>query len=258
MNGRKYSRLFAIALAVLLVEQMLTAHDVITTKLTYTREISRIFARRCVSCHGNNSSIPLTSYRQARPWAVDIKQEVLSRAMPPWGAVKGFADLSPDESLTQEEISIIAAWVVGGAPEGDPAKLPKLEEAALPATQRLDDALLVSTRTLLHRPLAVAGVRPEAESVIESARITACLPDGRITPLLWLYRYDPRWKQVYRFRQIIELPSGTVVEASSPVRFWLEASTALSPERKRPSYSPHPAAGTASRRGTDRGAEISH
>lgn len=232
MNGRKFSRLFAIALGVVLVERMLAAHDVITTKLTYTREVSRIFARQCISCHGNNSSIPLTSYRQVRPWAVDIKQQVLSRSMPPWGAVKGFADLSPDGSLTQEEISIIAAWVVGGAPEGNPAMLPKLEAAALPAaTQRLTDALLVSTRTLLHRPLAVAGVRPEAKSVIESARITACLPDGRIAPLLWLYRYDPRWKQVYRLRKTMELPSGTVVEASSPVHFWLEVSTALSPER---------------------------
>src|SRR5689334_16103235 len=27
-----------------------SAHDIITTKLTYTRDISRIFNRRCVSC----------------------------------------------------------------------------------------------------------------------------------------------------------------------------------------------------------------
>ena len=44
--------------------------------------------------------------------------------MPPWGAVKGFRDLAPDGALTEPEIQIVAAWVVGGAPEGDSALLP--------------------------------------------------------------------------------------------------------------------------------------
>ncbi|HEY7306958.1 MAG TPA: cytochrome c, partial [Bryobacteraceae bacterium] len=101
------------------------AHDIITTNLTYTRDISRILARRCVACHGEAASIPLTRYEEVRPWAVAIKEQVLSRAMPPWGAVKGFGDLEPDHALSQEEIMIIAAWVIGGAPQGDPALAPK-------------------------------------------------------------------------------------------------------------------------------------
>jgi hypothetical protein len=60
-----------------------TAHDIITTQLTYTHEISRIFARRCISCHDEGSSIPLTRYDEVRPWAVDIKEQVLARLMPP-------------------------------------------------------------------------------------------------------------------------------------------------------------------------------
>jgi hypothetical protein len=209
-----------------LMMRPLAAHDLITTKLTYTREISRIFARRCLLCHDESSRIPLTSYRKARPWAVDIKQQVLSRAMPPWGAVKGFSDLSPDESLTQQEIAIIAAWVVGGAPEGDPALLPKNYPLFQTEPHReLSNALLVSTRTMLHKPFVVAGIRPEPETVIDSARITARFPNGRIAPLLWLYRYDPKWKQTYRFRKSVELPRGTLVEASSPMHFWLAAST---------------------------------
>src|SRR6185437_8349047 len=103
------------------------AHDIITTDLTYTQDVSRILARRCVQCHGPSSSIPLTTYAQVRPWAVDIKEQVLSRKMPKWGAVKGFGNLSPDRGLTQEEIVILAAWVVGGAPQGDPALLPKTQ-----------------------------------------------------------------------------------------------------------------------------------
>jgi len=207
----------------------LAAHDIITTKLTYTREISRIFARRCVSCHGANSSIPLTTYQEVRPWAVDIKEQVLARSMPPWGAVKGFGDLSPDQSLTQEEIFIIAAWVVGGAPQGESALLPRDQPPVQPASHgSLTDTLLVSTRTVLQKPLIVAGIRPRCETLINSARITAHLPDGRIEPLVWLYRYDPRWEQVFQFRRTLRLPRGTTIEASSPVRFYLETTRAPS------------------------------
>jgi hypothetical protein len=209
----------------------LAAHDVVTTKLTYTRDISRIFARRCVTCHGERSSIPLTSYPQVRPWAVDIKEEVLARSMPPWGAVKGFGDLSPDNGLTQEEIFIIAAWVVGGAPQGDAALLPRDQPAPLPAPrEKLTDALLVSTRTVLTKPLRMAGIRPQPEKLVASARITARLPDGRIEPLLWLYRYDPRWNRVFRFRNRVYLPRGTTVEASGPLRYYLETLKGPSPE----------------------------
>src|SRR5437762_13592207 len=102
----------------LLLVMPLFAHDIITTKLTYTRDIAPIFSKHCVSCHASGSSIPLTSYEEVRPWAVAIKEQVLSRSMPPWGAVKGFGDLAPDDSLSQEEITIIAAWVVGSAPPG--------------------------------------------------------------------------------------------------------------------------------------------
>ena len=63
----------------------------------------------------------LLTYESARPWAKAIKEEVLNRRMPPWGAVKGFGDFRDDPSLTQDEITRIAEWVEGGAPEGDPA-----------------------------------------------------------------------------------------------------------------------------------------
>ena len=54
-----------------------------------------------------------------------IKEEVLERRMPPWGAVKGFGQFQDDQGLTQEQIGLIADWVEGGAPEGDPALPPK-------------------------------------------------------------------------------------------------------------------------------------
>lgn len=218
----------------LLLTIPLIAHDIITTKLTYTRDISRIFARRCISCHGEGSSIPLTSYQEVRPWAVDIKEQVLARKMPPWGAVKGFGDLVPDNGLTQEEILIISAWVVGGAPPGDPAFLPKRkpDPAQTAPHVRLTDSLAVVTRAKLRHRLELAGIRPQPGKLVHSNRIIARMPDGSIEPLLWLYDYDPKWKRVFCFRNSLALPAGTVIEASAPLRYSLEtAVTVPSSER---------------------------
>jgi hypothetical protein len=157
---------------------------------------------------------------------VDIKEQVLSRAMPPWGAVKGFGDLKPDHALTQEEILILAAWVIGGAPEGNPGLLPKsVPQAAQPQQppQSGQDALTVLTRKVLDKPLQAVGIRPEQS--VSSARIIAHLPDGKIEPLVWLYQYDPKWNRTFLFRKPLDLPQGTVIESSAPLRFALEQVT---------------------------------
>ena len=76
---------------------MLSAHDVISTKLTWSREVSRIIYKRCASCHHEGgSAFSLMTYEEARPWAKAIKEEVLERRMPPFGAVKGFGDFRDD------------------------------------------------------------------------------------------------------------------------------------------------------------------
>jgi hypothetical protein len=106
------------------------AHDPITTKITWDAEIVRIVNRRCMACHAAGSSVDLSSYELARPWAKAIRNQVLERRMPPWGAVKGFGDFRNDPSLTPLEIEMITQWVEGGAPEGDPAFLPKLGAVA--------------------------------------------------------------------------------------------------------------------------------
>ena len=109
-------------LCVLTVDVNVRAHDVITTKLTWNREISRIVTLRCAVCHRpGGRAFSLMTYAEARPWAVAIKEEVLSRRMPPWGAVKGFGDFRNDQGLTSEQIEWITAWVGGGVPEGEPA-----------------------------------------------------------------------------------------------------------------------------------------
>ena len=207
----------------------LAAHDVITTKLTWSRDISRVFAHRCAQCHGAKATIPLMTYEQVRPWAVDIKEQVLSRAMPPWGAVKGFGDLAPDNALSQEEMLMIAGWVIGGAPEGDPTFAPKAS-AEQPAKPLLPQRAIVQVDRELRLPRAatISGLEPLATTAVESAKITATLPDGSVIPLVWLYKYDPASKVAFRFAKPLHLPLGAVVSSSCPLRFAL---TAPSPAR---------------------------
>ena len=97
------------------------AHDRISTKVTWNREIGPLLERRCVSCHTDEGfAFPLTTYDAARPWAVAIKEMTLSGDMPPWGAAPGIGHFANDRSLTRHELELIAAWVDGGAPREIP------------------------------------------------------------------------------------------------------------------------------------------
>src|SRR2546425_7754031 len=102
------------------------AHEPITTKLTWTQEISRIVYKHCASCHREGGAAPMSliTYDETRPWAKAIRDEVAERRMPPWGAVKGFGQFRDDKSLTDPEIEMLVLWVEGGAPKGDDIYLP--------------------------------------------------------------------------------------------------------------------------------------
>jgi mono/diheme cytochrome c family protein len=96
------------------------AHDPITTKVTFTREIRAILGARCATCHAPRGSapMPLTTYAEVRPWARAIKEQVLTRRMPKWHAARGFGAFANDPTLTPLESALIVSWVDGGLPEG--------------------------------------------------------------------------------------------------------------------------------------------
>ena len=200
------------AIALLILAPCLLGHDVITTKITWSKEIARIVNARCISCH--TGEISFATYPQARPWAKAIKEEVLERRMPPWGSVKGFGEFKNDISLSQEEITLIAEWVEGGAPEGDPNFLPA-RSAIRPGPKSTKRGLPVHGNLALNTAVTLEAIRPTAAA--SNAQITARRPDGTIEPLLWLYNYKPEWKQTFLYRTPIHLPKGTVIEMTKPV-----------------------------------------
>ena len=72
--------------------------------------------------------MPFLTYADARPWAKSIREQVISRKMPPWFADPAYGHFANDRSLSRSEIDTIAEWVTAGAPAGDPKDAPPPRE----------------------------------------------------------------------------------------------------------------------------------
>jgi hypothetical protein len=212
--------LFIVGLVGVSVAQ---AHEPITTKLTWTQEISRVVYKRCASCHREGgAAFSLMTYDDARPWAKAMREEVLERRMPPWGAVEGVGAFRDDPSLTPVEVEMIVNWVEGGAPEGDPAYLPvkpldekKRAQPRIPGPQRVVEG---GSELVLREPVTAIAVTPRDLANGGSMEVTAYKPDGQVQHLIWLRHYRESWTRTYWFREPIQLPAGTrmAVYATSP------------------------------------------
>ena len=208
------------------------AHDVITTKVTWSREVSRLVFKRCASCHREGgSAFSLMTYQEAWPWAKAIKEEVLERRMPPWGAVKGFGDFQDDQGMTQEQLELISDWVEGGAPEGDPKLLPKAPDVSMKSTvpQPVGPESLVDGILTLKRSAVFSGIRARSLQPGQSIKVVAERPDGVVEPLLWIYDYKPKFDHPYFFRNPVEFPAGTRIVTSPSGAIALFSGPAVQP-----------------------------
>jgi hypothetical protein len=133
------------------------AHDPITTKITFAREVRAILSARCVTCHGPGGSapMPLTTYDEVRPWARAIKEQVLTRRMPKWHAARGFGSFGNDPTLTPIEIAMIVAWIDGGLPYSTAS--PRVPAASAASTGSTAAASPGSTAATPARPALVAS-----------------------------------------------------------------------------------------------------
>jgi hypothetical protein len=213
------------AIAVVVAAAVVTpaAHDPITTKVSWNREVAPIFQARCVSCHSADGRAPmsLATYADARPWARAIREEVLARRMPKWPVVRGYGDFRNDRSLSPFEIALITAWVDGGAPqstqkaavaqplprpalshEGDTTS-PQVDQRTLPCrSQRLPTGRLIA----IDPRLAAGG----------SLRLTLESADGASEPLLWIRDFDPRFAEALQLRTPAIIRDGTRLNAVAP------------------------------------------
>jgi peroxiredoxin/mono/diheme cytochrome c family protein len=96
------------------------------TKVTYHKDVAAILQKNCEVCHrpGEVGPFSLTTYKQAVTWAEDIKEYTGNRKMPPWKPTEAAFAFHNDRRLSDADVAILAAWVDGGTPEGDPKDAP--------------------------------------------------------------------------------------------------------------------------------------
>ena len=156
------------------------------------------------------------TYPEAQLKAVAIKTTVLSRQMPPWGAVKGFGDFRNDSGLTQEQLSLITDWVEGGTPKGNNRNAfclspPKFDTPAPVLCHASAHTIAVSGgrwRSSTQSFLTGCCLSPCAQGA--SMQIVADLPDGPEQPRSWLYQYKYSYRHPFLFRLPHYFPAGAV------------------------------------------------
>ena len=114
-----------LALAVSMFWTIVPAHA--QDDVTYCRDIAPIIYDHCAACHRPGESAPfsLLTYDDVRKRGRQIRMVTASRYMPPWLPDPEVVSFAGERRLTDAEIERIRVWVEQGAPEGDPADMPK-------------------------------------------------------------------------------------------------------------------------------------
>ncbi|HET9529398.1 MAG TPA: hypothetical protein VFQ92_03545, partial [Blastocatellia bacterium] len=158
----------------------ISAHEPITTKVRFNKEVVRILSRSCLGCHrpGGIAPMSLATYEEARPWAKAIKEEMLEKRMPIWHAVQGYGDFRNAPPLTQREVDIVVNWVEGGAPKGD--------DKDIPADPLYSDGWPLGKPDLVLKPDSSRQIASDADE-----RFSFTLPTG-LKEDRWLQAIDLR------------------------------------------------------------------
>ena len=99
------------------------------------RSVAPILERHCVTCHraGEIGPMPLTTYRQVRPWAKAIREAVQLGRMPPWFVHAASVAFANDARLPEADRAALIDWVNAGAAEGPRAAPAKPASSRPPA-----------------------------------------------------------------------------------------------------------------------------
>jgi hypothetical protein len=115
------------------------------TSVTYWKDVAPIVQANCQGCHteGGIGAFPLETYRDAFERRNTIYEHVRDGHMPPWPPGEDCNAYQHDRSLSQEEIGVFGAWLLGGAKEGDQADAPKTAPAPT-GLPRVDQVLTMA------------------------------------------------------------------------------------------------------------------
>lgn len=95
------------------------------TGTTWYHDVKPLMEAHCAGCHseGNVAPFTLTSYEDVVMLRAAVRQSIVSRSMPPWGAEAGHLELRYDPTLSDAQIAMLVDWLDGDMVEGDPEDL---------------------------------------------------------------------------------------------------------------------------------------
>lgn len=161
---------------------------------TYATHIAPLLQKHCVPCHspGNIAPWSMTNHSVVHDYAPLMKDELLSRRMPPWHADRQPQHYANDEMLSGDDLAMLVDWINRGAPKGGdqdplaatvpppPAEWPlgtpdqvvKIDPQAIPASGIVDYRYLVVLNPFNRDVwLKAAAVRPGNPRVVHHALI---------------------------------------------------------------------------------------
>ncbi len=203
---------FGLGLVVVAVASTAFAHKPTVTTFTYNHDIFPIFEAKCGSCHRSGGVAPMSllTYKEAFPWGVSIKNEVLDLAMPPWFADERYGEFKHGAGLSAKEMDTIVDWCLGGSPEGEtpvgtspssyvnwPLGEPELI-LMMPSPMVLDAATSETIQELtfetgLAEPVYLRALdfQPGAPNIVRSATITIRFGGRKQTIATWIPGQTP-------------------------------------------------------------------
>ncbi|MEZ5386172.1 MAG: redoxin domain-containing protein [Prosthecobacter sp.] len=164
---------------------------VVTSKVTYHRDIARIMQANCVECHhdGGVGPFALDSHDAVIEHAGMIRKQVERGAMPPWFAapLEG-ATHSPwanDRSLSERDRTDLLAWLASERPVGDVADAPKPRRFSGEWSIGKPDAIIAAAKPI--------SVKAEGTMPYQHVTVVTDFPEDR-----WVRGYEilPSERQV--------------------------------------------------------------
>lgn len=92
----------------------------------WSTDIAPLFYQHCTTCHHSGGLAPfsLVGYTDAYVKRFSLSDAVSSGTMPPWPPDREYNHYKDERYLSAAEITLINAWVAGGAPSGDTTAAP--------------------------------------------------------------------------------------------------------------------------------------
>lgn len=156
------------------------------SEVTFNKDIAPLVWKHCAGCHrpGEVAPFSLLTFHEVAKRAGQIQEVTAQQIMPPWKPVPGHGEFANGRRLTADEIALVAAWVTGGAQEGNPADLPAAP--AFPEGWQLGKPDLVIT---LAEPVEVPA---EGRDVYQNVILPFQLPTGKYLKAVQFRPSNPR------------------------------------------------------------------